>query len=216
MDRSARQSEEVGAREGQTRRTSPRSGAGGTEQSSRFCLCRQRQYARLRRQSAGVGIVGSWSFDLFAQRNSAAADAMKFPTCNGEMLGLSGPPDCPKCATGGGLVPRLVSLLSSLDAAIPEGEGTISLRLFSDASGRLDLEMWGAPVASGSLGEEIVVVRGLVIGANPDWLPDVEALVASLNSILANDERMHLYQRGRTSITGWRWKYGKSSKQSGW
>ena len=74
MNRSARQSEEAGAREGQTRRTSPRPGAGGTEQSSRYCLCRQRQYARRRRQSTRVGIVGSWPFDLFVQRRGVARD----------------------------------------------------------------------------------------------------------------------------------------------
>lgn len=90
--------------------------------------------------------------------------------------------------TGGDCVSRLVSLLNSLDAAIPEGEGAISLRLFADGSGRIELEMWGAPVASGPLGEEIVTDRGLVVGANPDWLPDVEALVARLNSILANSK----------------------------
>lgn len=90
--------------------------------------------------------------------------------------------------TGGDCVSRLVSLLKSMDAAIPEGEGCVSLRLYADASGRFDLEMWGALVASGPLGEVLVTDRGLVIGANPDWLPDVEALVARLNSILANSQ----------------------------
>ncbi len=81
---------------------------------------------------------------------------------------------------------RLVSLLKSLDAAVPEAQGALSLKLFADMTGRFDLEMWGAPVASGKLGEEILVDRGLVVGSNPDWLPDVESLVARLNSILAN------------------------------
>lgn len=85
-------------------------------------------------------------------------------------------------------VPRLVRLLGLLDAAIPEGEGAVSLKMFSDLSGCFVLEMWGAVVAEGAFGEEIIMDRGTVIGANPDWLPDVESVVARLNSILANAE----------------------------
>lgn len=88
-------------------------------------------------------------------------------------------------------ISKLTNVLNALDAAIPEGEGAVSLRLFADGGGRFELEMWGAPVASGTLGEELVTDHGLVIGANPDWLPDVEALVARLNSILANAESTH-------------------------
>lgn len=84
-------------------------------------------------------------------------------------------------------LPRLVRLLVLLDAAIPEGEGAVSLNLFSDLSGYFTLEMWGVVVAKGAFGGKIITDRVAVTEANPDWLPDVESIVARLNSILTHD-----------------------------
>lgn len=78
----------------------------------------------------------------------------------------------------------LVNLLKDLDNAIPKDEGAVSIQLYSDGSGRINLEMLGVLVAYGCLGEEMIIDHSLVNEMNPDWLPDIEVYVKRLNQIL--------------------------------
>lgn len=84
-------------------------------------------------------------------------------------------------------VSRLFRLLGLLDAAIPECEGAVFMKLFSDLSGSFKVEMCGVVVAEGDFGKEIMTYRGRVLATYPDRLPDVERLVERLNAILANN-----------------------------
>lgn len=81
---------------------------------------------------------------------------------------------------------KIINLLASLESVVPENEGAISYRVYSDGSGVLDLEMWGSLVASGRLGEEMSVNSKFIITSNPDWLPDILSMVKRMNSILAD------------------------------
>jgi len=46
---------------------------------------------------------------------------------------------------------KLIKILKLLNDTIPEGEGSVSLKLFHDGSSRFDLEMYGVDVAYAKL-----------------------------------------------------------------
>lgn len=73
-------------------------------------------------------------------------------------------------------------LLDKLDAMVPEGEGAVSLTIYSDGSSRMNLEMWGATVAKKAEGQPFVLDTHAIQTQNPDWMPALEKLVEKLNT----------------------------------
>ena len=83
------------------------------------------------------------------------------------------------------LCKRLQQRLEDMDT----DAGVISITVFPDCSGHMDLHLWGLNLSSAELGKPFYVNEVLVKEQNPDWLPEVRSIVEELNKLIEDDHQ---------------------------